>query len=161
MGVTEDRRGVTVLDPVVLGLRTGGVTGQAAALAQPVEALAPSGQDLVDVRLVARVPQEDVARRVEDAVQGEGELDDAEVRPEVPASDGHGLDDEGPDLAGEGRELLVAEPSDVGRARDLFEKHAGPKLVAAARGPRAPCSLGSGAVAPSKDDAKRAGRDAL
>ena len=61
MGVAEDRRGVAVLDPVVLGLGARRVPGQSTPLAQLGEAVAAPGEDLVHVGLVAGVPQEDVA----------------------------------------------------------------------------------------------------
>ena len=45
-----------------------------------LEAIAPAGEELVHVALVADVEDELVLRRVEDAVQRDGQLDDAEVR---------------------------------------------------------------------------------
>ena len=61
VGVAEHRRGVAVLDPVVLGLGPGRVARHArrpgAAWSKPGGA---AGDDLVDVGLVAGVPQEDV-----------------------------------------------------------------------------------------------------
>ena len=47
--------------------------------------LAPAGQDLVRVGLVADVPDDAVVRRVEDVVQRDRELDGAEVRRQVAA----------------------------------------------------------------------------
>ena len=44
-----------------------------------------AGEQLVDVALVADVEDEAVARRVEDVVHGDGQLDHAEVRPDVTA----------------------------------------------------------------------------
>ena len=85
VGVAERRRGVRVLDPVVLGLGPRGVAGQPAFLLELREALTAAGHELVDVGLVTGVEEEDVLGRVEDPVQGEGELDDAEVRAEMPA----------------------------------------------------------------------------
>ncbi len=56
---------------------------QAAGRADGVELLAASGEELVDVGLVADVEDEMVLRRVEDVVHGERELDDSEVRAEM------------------------------------------------------------------------------
>ena len=42
-------------------------------------------------------------------MQGDGELDDAEVGAEVPAADGHRPDQEVPDLGGQLHQLVVAE----------------------------------------------------
>ena len=61
------------------GSRSGSGSPTARRAGAAGEAVAPTGQELVDVRLVAGVPQEDVARGVEDAVQRQGQLDDAEV----------------------------------------------------------------------------------
>ena len=72
------------LDDVVLGLRALGVAGQPALLAEPAEVL-PPGQQLVHVGLVAGVEDDRVARRVEDPVDRDRQLDDAEVRAEVTA----------------------------------------------------------------------------
>ena len=121
VGVGEDRRGVAVLDPVVLGLGAARVARHPAGLAQLGEAFAATGDDLVDVGLVPGVPQDDVAGRVEDAVDGERELDRPEVRAEVAAGHGDGLDDEGPDLRGQRLELHVVELPEVGRAGDVLE----------------------------------------
>jgi hypothetical protein len=50
---------------------------------------------------VADVPDKPVAGELEDAVQGDGQLHDAERSPEVPAVDRHGVDDPFPDLPGQ------------------------------------------------------------
>ena len=47
--------------------------------------VAPAGQDLVRVGLVADVPDQPVVRRVEDVVQGHGQLDHAQPGAEMPA----------------------------------------------------------------------------
>jgi hypothetical protein len=52
---------------VVFALAALGEAGQAAALAQRADAVAPAGQDLVRIGLVADVPDQPVARRIEDA----------------------------------------------------------------------------------------------
>ena len=48
-------------------------------------AIAPAGEHLVDVALMADVEDELVLRRVEDAMQRDGQLDHAEIRPEMAA----------------------------------------------------------------------------
>ena len=53
---------------VVFALGALGETRQPAALAQGADAVAPAGQDLVRVALVADIPDQLVARRVEDGV---------------------------------------------------------------------------------------------
>ena len=72
MRVAEGGRGVAVLDPVVLGLGARRVAGQPAGLAQGGELVLAAGDQLVDVGLVAGVPQDDVTRGVEDPVERPG-----------------------------------------------------------------------------------------
>ena len=103
VGVAQDRGRVAVLDPVVLGLRPARVARQATGLAQASEPLLSTGDDLVHVGLVAGVPEEDVAGRVEHPVQGERELDHPEVRAQMAAVGRHRADDELADLSGERR----------------------------------------------------------
>ena len=86
---------------VVLALGAPGEAGQAAALAQRADAVAPAGQDLVRVGLVADVPDQPVARRVEDVVQRDRQLDDAEPGAEMAAGDRDGVDRLGAQLVGD------------------------------------------------------------
>ena len=113
---------MAVLDPVVGRLGPGGIARQPTRLAQCGEPEPPAGHDLVDVGLVAGVPEDGVARGVEDPVQGEGQLDDAEVGAEVAAGERHRLDDEAPDLAGEDLELVGIQEPEVGRTVDRVEE---------------------------------------
>src|SRR5699024_9743082 len=108
--VGQRRGGVRGLDDVVLALRTARVPGQAAARAQTVEAVAPApGEDLVDVGLVPGVEHERVARRVEDTVQGDGEVDHAEGGAEMSAGGGDLPDEEVADVAAELLQLVRVE----------------------------------------------------
>ena len=120
VGPRQGRRGVRVLDDVVLGLGAARVAGDALPRAQPAEVVA-SGQQLVDVGLVPGVEDDRVARRVEDAVQGDGQLDDAEVGAEVSAGLRHGVDQEVADLLGEAGHLGGRQPLEVGGAVDGLE----------------------------------------
>ena len=115
-GVAQDRRGMAVLDEVVLALLARRVAGQPAALAQLLEAVLPPRDDLVHIRLVPGVPEDGIGGRFEDAVQGEGELDCAEVGTEVAAVLCNGGDDEVADLASQLVELGVAQVAEVLRA---------------------------------------------
>ncbi len=60
--VAQGRRGVAVLDPVVGGLGTRRVARHPARLAQGGEAFLATRDELVDVGLVSRVPQDHVTR---------------------------------------------------------------------------------------------------
>ena len=54
---------------------------------QRVEGLTASRQQLVHIGLMPYVPDDPILRRVVDVVQGDGDLYDPEVRPEVPGID--------------------------------------------------------------------------
>ncbi len=87
-----------VFDHVVLGLGLVRIAGQPAPLPQRAELRIPAGEQLVHVGLVAGVEQDPVYRGVEHAMHGDRQLDDAEIRPEMPAVLGHDLDQGVPDL---------------------------------------------------------------
>ena len=90
------------LHDVVPGSSALRVAGEPAARAELREVL-PPGEQLVDVRLVAGVEDEGVGGRVEDAVDRDRQLDDAEVRAEVAARLGDVLDEELADLRASSR----------------------------------------------------------
>ena len=97
------------------------VARDAVQLAQRVELVEASREQLVRVALVPHVPDDLVLRRIEHAVERQREFDHAEVRRQVAGIAGHGLDD---DVAHLGRELLHLgglEPLHVGRGLDLLE----------------------------------------
>ena len=62
-----------------------GKATQAALLAQGAHALVAAGQNFVRISLMAHIPDQSVFRGVVDIVQGDGELDGAQVRAEVTA----------------------------------------------------------------------------
>ena len=72
---------------VVFALGALGEAGEPARLAQRADAVAPAGQDLVRIGLVADVPDQPVARRVEDVVERDRQLDHAEAGAEMAAGD--------------------------------------------------------------------------
>src|SRR5690606_31447675 len=119
-GPAERTRCVRALDDVVLGLRALRVSGEAAALAKTREVTAP-GEQLVHVRLVTGVEDDGVARRVEDAVKGDRQLDDTEVGTEVSARLGDFRDEESADLLRELLELAGGEPIEVTGPREGLE----------------------------------------
>ena len=94
---------------VVFALGALGEAGQAAALAQRADAVAPAGEDLVRIGLVADVPDQPVARRVEDVVQRDRQLDDAEAGAEMAAGDRDGVDRLVAQLVGKLAQLAVLE----------------------------------------------------
>jgi hypothetical protein len=112
----QPRSRVAAVEDVVLALRSPGEAADAVDLTERSEAVEPAGQQLVGVGLVAGVPDDPVARRVEDPVQGDRQLDDAERLAEVAAGLRDGRDDGLPDLGGEGRELTLGQAAQVARA---------------------------------------------
>src|SRR5207253_1087065 len=97
----DRRRRVSGIEDVVRRLFAFAESGDAAVLADGVEGLAAAGDQLVRIALVAGIEDELVARRVEDVVQGEGQLDNAEIPAEVTADGGDDVDDPLADLFGE------------------------------------------------------------
>ena len=83
---------------IVFALGALGETGQSAALAHGADAVAPAGQDLVRIGLMADVPDQLVVRGVEDVMQGDGQLDHAEAGAEMAAGHRHRTDGFGPQL---------------------------------------------------------------
>ena len=77
--VPASRAGMAVFDEVVLALFAAWIARQSVCLAQLIEPTLPAREDLVDVGLMAGVPQHRVARRFKDSMQCERELDGAKI----------------------------------------------------------------------------------
>ena len=103
--------------------------------AQARHRLAPPGEDLVRVGLVADVPDDAVLGRVEHVVQRDGELDRAEVRRQVAAGLRHRLEHVGAQLVGELRQLPALERAQLRRVVDRLQQLVHRGIVAVA--PRA------------------------
>ena len=103
--IRKRRGSVAVLDEIVLGLGAVRVAGHAAALAQADETVLPAGDELVHIGLVTGVPDEGVVGRREDAVQGDGELHNSEVRAQMTPGRRDARDEELADLRHEQTEL--------------------------------------------------------
>ena len=84
----DARAGVAGHEQVVGALVGVRVAHQAALRADRAEAAEAARDQLVGIDLVARIPNEAIAAEVEDAMQGEAELHDAEVRGEVGGAGG-------------------------------------------------------------------------
>ena len=72
-----------------------------AALADGADAVAPAGENLVRISLVADVPDQPVGRRVEDMVQRDGQFDHAEPGAEMAAGLGDRVDGLGAQFIGQ------------------------------------------------------------
>ncbi len=99
---------------VMLALAAFAEAAQPAELADGLEPVATIGQNLVDVGLMAHVPNDPVARAVIEIVQGDGELDDSEARGEVPPDLRDRFPHEGSDLAAERFQLVDGKPLQLG-----------------------------------------------
>ena len=101
---------------VVLALGAFGEAGQAAAHAQRADAIAPSGQDLVRIGLMADVPDQPVARGVEHVVQRHGQFDHAEAGAEMTAGRGDGIDRLLAQLVGDLTQLALFQAAEIVRS---------------------------------------------
>ena len=114
-------RGVSRAERVVLAFAHARETAQPVQLAIRQEPVAPTRDDLVGISLMAHVPDQLVVRRVEDVVQRGGQLDDSQTRPQMPRIGRKLLDDEMPQLAAVGPQLVRREPSKVPGRIDLIK----------------------------------------
>src|SRR5258706_9761611 len=106
---------------VVFALAALGEPGKAAALTHRTHASAAAGQDLVRIGLVADIPDDLVLRRIEDAVQGDGELDDAEPGAEMATGDRNRVDKLVAQFIGGLPKLALFQASQFVRERNLIE----------------------------------------
>ena len=110
------------IEDVVLRFFAFAESGNAVVLADRVKSLAAAGDEFVRIALVAGVEHELIARRVEDVVQRECQLNDAEVAAEVAADLRDHFDDPLADLLRQLGQLGAIELPDIGRGVDLIEK---------------------------------------
>ena len=101
-------RGMRRPERIVGALRPPGEAREPAAGPQRADPVAPPGQDLVRIALVAHVPDQLVLRRVEDRVDRHRQLHHPQPRPEMPAGHAHRRDRLGAQLV---RDLRAARPS--------------------------------------------------
>ena len=118
LGDRQAGPGVAAVEHVVRRLGASREAADAVELAQRPEPLEPAGQQLVRVGLVAGVPDDPVARRLEQPVERDRQLDDAERRAEVAAGVRDGPDDRLADLDRQLRELDLVEAAQVGGVLD-------------------------------------------
>ncbi len=110
--------GVARVVYVVGALRALGEPAHAAVGPERVEPAPAPGEQLVHVRLMPHVPHDAVARTVERAVEADRQLDDAEVRGEVPAGLRDRLDERVTDLIGQGAQLPGVQVLQIAGAGD-------------------------------------------
>ncbi len=117
-----------------------GEAREAVLLADAEHPVAPPGEDLVRISLVADVPDQTVLRRVEDIVQRDGQLDHAEPRTEMAAGDRHGFDHRGAHVPRQRLKLVLGQAAQgcgVGHRienRGFVRRGLGQPLVSVLRG---------------------------
>ncbi len=107
--IGEARAGVARRERVVSALGRLGKAREPAGRADRREPVPPPRHELVGVTLVGRVEDEPILRAVESAVEGECQLDDAEIRGEMSAGPGDGLDDDVAAVLRDLRQLCVVQ----------------------------------------------------
>ena len=107
---------------VVLGLEDRAERREPLVLADRRQLVAAAGEDLVRIGLVADVPEDLVARRVEQRVERDRDLAGAQVGPEVAPDLADRVDDQLTHLLRDPLELVVREPVQVLRLFDLLEE---------------------------------------
>src|SRR5690606_4435062 len=94
----------------------------AVLLLDRMDAVAAAGEDLVRVALMADIPDQAVVRRVEQPVQGDGELDHAQPGAEMPAAAADRFDQVGAQLIGNGSKLFFGKAAQVSWAVDARQQ---------------------------------------
>ncbi len=103
-----DRRGgVARTEGIELALVTLEEARDPPVLSYRPQPVPTTGQDLVHVGLMARVPDDAVARQIEDRLESHGQLDDAQAGAEVTSLLRHDLDHELADLVAQALEFLA------------------------------------------------------
>ena len=107
---------------VVFALGALGEAGEPAALAQRADAVAAAGEDLVRIGLMADVPDQPVARRVEHVVQRHRQFDDAEAGAEMAAGHRDRADRLGAQFVGELAQVACRQGAQIGRRVNAIEQ---------------------------------------
>ena len=104
---------------VVFAFGSLGETGQAAALAERADAVATPSQDFVRIGLVADVPDQTVAWRVKNMMNGDREFDHAKPGTQMPAGDGHGVNGLAAQFGSDLAKVRLRQPAKILRAGNL------------------------------------------
>ena len=107
---------------VIFALGALGEPGQPVFLAQCADAVAAAGQDLVRIALVPDIKDHPVMRCVEDLVDGDRQLDDAEARTQMPAGPRDCIDHLRAQFCCQLRQILVVDPLQIIGIGYLIEK---------------------------------------
>src|SRR5262249_55000583 len=110
----EPGPGVPAIEHVVLGLAPAREAADPPELAKRPEPFEATGEQLGRIGLVPGVPDDPVARRLEEPVERDRQLDDTEAAAEMATGRGDRRDDRLADLARELDHLRLAEIAQVG-----------------------------------------------
>src|SRR4029077_5475610 len=113
---------VTHAEGVVFALGAAWEGRESAVLLDGVQPIPTPGEYLVGVGLMADVPDEPVARGVEDVVQSDRQLHGAEAGGEMPAAGADALDEKLAQLGGERGQFANAQAAQIRRAADRSEQ---------------------------------------
>ncbi len=92
-----------------------GEAAQPVQLAEGIETVPTTGQQFVGVGLMAHVPNQLVLGRIQDVMQGDGQLHRAEARRQMAARSGHHVDDRPPDFFGQPGQVAHGNFLEIGR----------------------------------------------
>ena len=95
---------------------------QPARLANRIHSLQASGEHFVDVGLVANIKEQLVLGSIEYRVQGQGQLDHSQIRPQVAAGLGERLNQENANLLGQLRHLRKVQALQIGGRVDALQQ---------------------------------------
>ena len=107
---------------VVLAFGPAGEAGEATALAQRADPVAPPGQYLMRIGLVTDVPNQFVIGGIEDVMQGNRQLDHAETGSKMAARNCNRVDGLGAQFVGNLLQVPRINAAQIGRALDQVEK---------------------------------------
>ena len=120
-GGADRGRGVGRAERVVFAFAAFGKAGQAAALPQSANPVAPSGQDFVRVALVPHVPDQLILRRVEHIMDGGGQFHHAQPAAQMAAGYAHRANHFGAQFIGELAQLLRLQLAQIGGQVDCVQ----------------------------------------
>jgi hypothetical protein len=115
-------RAVRRAERIIFALAPLGEARQPAAGAQRADAVAPPGQDLVRIALVADIPDQPVFGRVEHIMDRRGQFDHAQPAPRWPPVTDTAADRFGAQFVGKLAELRRFKLAEIGRDIDLVEQ---------------------------------------
>ena len=124
-GRADGSAGVTNAETVVFGFGGLGKARKTLPLTQRRHGVAPTGEHLVWVALVADIPHQTVVGRIEQVVQGDGQFHRAQARGQMSAGPGYGLDHGLAQFLGQLREFLGREQPQVVGVADAVEQGRG------------------------------------